>query len=211
MMNLISTMVLTLASLFTLIGCGETAQFSEAPQKRTVKVRSKEFQAFFENFEQLTPCKINTCCIDVTQSKQYKEIDGSVYQKHLAHYQGPVIALGYLPDTLNGYGLVYCTAAATYLPNLALFDTSGELVQTVLLASGCGSDVAYDCKEEVVFNGKNQFITTKSERQYQIDETGNPSKELVFESNSKIKFTIHQRKIAIDTLTIGFGEKGDNI
>lgn len=112
-----------------------------------------------------------------------------------------MIALGYLPDTLNAYALVYCTASAVYLPNIALFDKHGKLLQTVLLASGCGTDVGYDCKEEVVFDGKNRFVTTKREKQYQLDEMGNPSKELSFDSTSKIQFTISKSHIAIDTLS----------
>jgi hypothetical protein len=85
-------------------------------------------------------------------------------------------------------------------PFRALFDKNGELLQTALLASGCGSDVGYHCKEVVVYDGKNQFITTKSEMQYEIDQTGNPNKKVAFESNSRIRFTVNEQQLSIDTL-----------
>ena len=191
---------LLLGSIFTLFGCGEAIPHTKEAASRTEQVCSKPFRDLFANFDQLASCQMNTCCIVVSDSKQYKEIDGSVHQELLANYEGPVIALGYLPDTLNSYALVYCTAAAIYLPNLALYDRSGELIQTVLLASGCGSDVGYHCKEVVVFDGKNQFITTKREKQYEIDQTGMPNKKVAFEVNSKIRFTVNERQISIDTL-----------
>lgn len=92
-------------------------------------------------------------------------------------------------------------------PFRALFDKNGELLQTVLLASGCGSDVGYHCKEVVVYDGKNQFITTKREKQYEIDQTGNPNKKVVFESNSRIRFTVNEQQISIDTLQHAKNEK----
>ncbi len=190
-----------------LFSCGEAVPHTKAAANRTQQVCSKPFRELFANFNELASCKINTCCISVSDSKQYKEIDGSVHQELLAHYEGPVITLGFLPDTLNSYGLVYCTAAATYLPNLALFDKNGELLQTALLASGCGSDVGYHCKEVVVYDGKNQFITTKREKQYEIDQTGNPNKKVVFESNSRIRFTVNEQQISIDTLQHAKNEK----
>jgi hypothetical protein len=194
------TKTLLFGTIFIVIGCGEFTQNKIVSHHRTDVLCSKSFRDFFAKFNKLTACKINTCCIDVSQSKLYEAIDGSGYQDFLANYQGPVIAIGYLPDTLNCYGLVYCTAAAIYLPNLALYNKRGKFIQNVPLASGCGSDVGYKCKEVVVFDGKNQFITTRSEKQYEIDEMGDPKKKLIFESNSRIKFTVNGQQISIDTL-----------
>lgn len=198
--NTYLTKILLFGTIFIVIGCGESTQYKTVSHHRTDPVCSNLFQDFFAKFNKLASCKINTCCIDVSQSKLYKAIDGSGYQDFLANYQGPVIAIGYLPDTFNCYGLVYCTAAAIYLPNLAIYNKRGKFIQNVPLASGCGSDVGYNCKEVVVFDGKNQFITTRSEKQYEIDEMGNPNKKLIFESNSKIKFTVNGQQISIDTL-----------
>jgi hypothetical protein len=191
---------LLLVSLLILSSCGDAAHIKKVSCEKSNEVCSKTFKDFFANFNRLPSLKINTCCIDVSQSKIYKQIDCNDYQLLLAHYKGPVIALGFLPDTLNYYGLVYCTAAATYFPNLALYNRRGDLIQTVPLASGCGSDVGYDCKEVFAFDGKYQFITTKREKQYEIDQSGAPNKKVAFESISKIKYTINERQIKIDTL-----------
>jgi len=195
-----STIMLALCSLVLLNGCAASEQNKVDAQNHRKPTYSKAFGELYNYFEPLTTCKINTCCIDATQSKKYKFIEHKNYQKVLANYDGPMIALGHLPDTLNAYALVYCTASAVYLPNIALFDKRGELLQTVLLASGCGTDVGYDCKEEVVFDGKNRFVTTKKEIQYQLDEMGNPNKERSITATSKIQYSIFKRHIAIDTL-----------
>ena len=195
-----SKRMLAFCSLVLLNSCASSEQNIVDAQNHHKPIYSKAFGELYNYFEPLTTCKINTCCIDATQSKKYKFIEHKNYQKVLANYDGPMIALGHLPDTLNAYALVYCTASAVYLPNIALFDKRGELLQTVLLASGCGTDVGYDCKEEVVFDGKNRFVTTKKEIQYQLDEMGNPNKEPSFTATSKIQYSIFKRHIAIDTL-----------
>ena len=156
---------------------------------------------FFNNFQVLVPQTIfNTTCFDVSVRKEYKKLDIEKYKELLHGYEGPAVSIGYLKDTSDCYSLIYCTAAACYLPNLAVYSRSGELLETTPIASGCGSDMGYECDEKVEIMSSNQIITVKKEKSYEYDSLLQVINSSVKMNVSKIKYTVKNSKILIDTL-----------
>lgn len=175
----------------------------ESKQKKTVlkNLVNLRFKTFLKEFQPLSSNAVfNTTCFDASEYKNCHQLNRELYKQFLNGYEGPALSVGYLKDTSNFYSVIYCTAAACYLPNLAVYDHSGKLLQTMLIASGCGSGMGYECEEMVKLNGGNQITTFRKEKFYECDSLGQKIFSSLEENNSKIRYTIKGSRIQVDTL-----------
>jgi hypothetical protein len=197
----LKTKIITLLLTVLIISCNESLKVKDkVPADEKIKVDAK-FKIFFNNFQVLIPHTIfNTTCFDVSVRKEYKKLDVEKYKKLLNEYEGPAVSIGYLKDTSDCYPLIYCTAAACHFPNLAVYTKSGKLLETTPIASGCGSDMGYECDEKVEIINSNQIITVKNEKSYEFDSLLQVINSSVKINVSKIKYTVKNSKILIDTL-----------
>lgn len=175
-----------------LIACNQSKKSSNMKEEVAEVVEvSPIFENFFKKFSPIkSNLEINTTCLDVTGNSNYKELDIDKYKELLDGYEGPAVSLGYLADTANFYNLIYCTASACYLPNLSVYDKSGQLLNTCLIASGCGSDVGYECSEKVKILNSNKIITTKVEKYYDYDSLGQISNTSIKKMVTKILYSV---------------------
>ncbi len=174
---------------------------SEDSSPNKVKQVSQRFKDFLHEFQPLASRMIlNTTCLDVTQNRNFKYLNSETYRAFLNGYKGPAVSIGFFRDTSQYYSVIYCTAAACYLPNLAVYDHSGKLRQTMLIASGCGAGMGYECKETVTIQGGNQLITLKNERYYECDSLGQKLRASEEEKTTKIKYSVKDGAIQVDTL-----------
>ena len=84
-------------------------------------------------------------------------------------YLGPAVAIGLLPDTSKYYPVVYCTAAACYLPTLAVFSKNGFLISEAQISNGCGSDCGYNCSDSLFINSISDIKLKLSQEFYSCD------------------------------------------
>lgn len=189
--------------VFILCACNETEKIeSENEDKKDTFLVNSIFKEFLNNFHSLpSGMVLNTTCLDVSKNKKYKKMDIAKFKDLLDGYEGPAIAIGYISDTTKFYNLIYATSSACYLPNLSVYNKKGELIETCLLASGCGSDMGYECSEKVQFINSNKIITIKNEKYYETDSLGHKIDASVEEIKSKISYSITiNGNIKIDTL-----------
>ena len=175
----------------------------ESKQKKTVlkNLVNLRFKTFLKEFQPLSSNAVfNTTCFDASEYKNCHQLNSDIYKQFFNFFEGPALSVGYLKDTSNFYSVIYCTAAACYLPNLAVYDHSGKLLQTMLIASGCGSGMGYECEEMVKLNGGNQITTFRKEKFYECDSLGQKIFSSLEENNSKIRYTIKGSRIQVDTL-----------
>lgn len=175
----------------------------ESKQTKTVVKNhvNPRFNEFLKEFQPLSSNTVfNTTCFDASKNKNCHELNSAVYKQFLNGYEGPALSVGYLKDASNFYSIIYCTAAACYLPNLAVYNHSGKLLQTMQIASGCGSGMGYECEEMVKLRGENQIITMRKEKFFQCDSLGQKIVSSAEENNSKIRYIVVGGRIQVDTL-----------
>ena len=93
----------------------------------------------------------------------------SVYIK----YVGPAITIGMLPDTARFYVVIYCTAAACYMPVLAVYTKNGLLIDKKEISMGCGAGVGYTCSEVLCINSLNDISVVYTQEFFEVDSFGN--------------------------------------
>ena len=176
----------------------------EIKQEVQVNIRKNNsgFTDFLTNFQLLSYGEVlNTTCLDIEGNRRYKKLNTSKHKSFLNGYEGPAVSIGYFSDTTNFFVLIYCTASACYLPNLSVYNKNGELIQTCLLASGCGSDVGYECSETVQLISLDKIITTKLEKYYETDSLGEKLESSLNQLKTKILYSIDLNgQIKLDTL-----------
>lgn len=145
--------------------------------------KSTKFEKFISKFKKLSfPFKVNTSCYSPDSLLNIPlEMDND---STFLNYSGPAITMGVLPDTSRFYAVIYCTAAACYLPVLAVFSKDGNVISRKEISSGCGSDVGYVCSEILEIKSQNKITVKRMEETFKNDE---PSKGI----HRSIEKTIH--------------------
>ena len=189
-----------LALVIFLPACTDSNE-SEDRSPNKLKQVNERFKDFLHEFQLLASrVFLNTTYLDVTQNKNFKPLNSKKYRAFLNGYEGPAFSIGLFKDTSQYYSMIYGAAAACFLPNLAVYDHSGNLRQTMLIASGFGAGMGYECKETVTIQGGNQLITLKSERYYECDSLGQKLRGSEEEKTTKIKYCLEDGTIQVDTL-----------
>ena len=174
-----------LALVIFLPACTDSNE-SEDRSPNKLKQVNERFKDFLHEFQLLASrVFLNTTYLDVTQNKNFKPLNSKKYRAFLNGFEGPAFSIGLFKDTSQYYSMIYGAAAACFLPNLAVYDHSGNLRQTMLIASGFGAGMGYECKETVTIQGGDQLITLKSERYYECDSLGQKLRGIVEEKTTK--------------------------
>ena len=110
------------------------------------------------------------------------------------NYSGPAVTIGMLPDTSRFYTVIYCTAAACYMPVLTVFSKKGDVISRKEISKGCGSDVGYMCSENLEIKSQSKIIVTRTEESFKYDV-----------SNKEI---LGSRKKVVNIYTYSIGKNG---
>ena len=174
--------------------CGSEIQINK---RQTVSVNdidtSIQFKNFISKFKIISyPFSANTECFEPDYSYSVPLVmeNDSIF----IEYSGPAISVGLLPDTLDYYAVIYCTAAACYLPILSVYSKSGKLLSKERISNGCGSDIGYECSESFTVYSLEKIVNTYIQQSYSYNESGD-----------EIKGT---RKKTIDTITFSIDANG---
>jgi hypothetical protein len=149
------------------------------------------FKDFIRKFGILQiPIAFNTTCFepDITSSNELDMDNDSTF----IGYVGPSITIGLLPDTTNFYAIIYCTAAACYIPTLAVFSKKGERLSIEPISHGCGSDVGYRCTDSLFINSITDIKSKMIEEEYKIDKDGNPILNTMIQTITIDEFSINK-------------------
>ena len=150
----------------------------------------KAFKTFIQKFNILQiPIAYNTSCYDPDSASSVKlDMDNdSIF----IDYLGPAVTIGLLPDTTNFYAVIYCTAAACYMPTLAVFTKKGERLSIEQISHGCGTDQGYRCFDSLFIHSMTDIKSKMIEDKYQIDSVGNPILNTITRSITIDEFSIN--------------------
>jgi hypothetical protein len=91
-------------------------------------------------------------------------------------YIGPGVTVGMLPDTSEFYAIIYCTAAACYMPVLAVYSKNGTLIDKKEISKGCGAGAGYICSEVLKIKSLNDITVVYTQESFDVDNFGNEVK-----------------------------------
>ncbi len=165
-----------------LVSCGKRSNGNREQS------RQAQFKLFLRNFKELTlPFKANTSCYypDSTTSIRLDQANDTLFLGKGMH-----TSVGILPDTSDFYVLIYCGAAACWLPQLAVYSKGGDLLSEDQISNGCGSDCGYSCSDSLVINSITNIVVTFKSESFDCDslsrETPGTRQRIVKISNYSI-------------------------
>jgi hypothetical protein len=153
---------------------------------------NKAFKTFIQRFKTLQiPLALNSSCFEPDSSISVKlDMDNdSIF----IDYKGPAVTIGLFPDTINFYAVIYCTAAACYMPTLAVFSKNGERLSIEQISHGCGTDLGYKCIDSLLIYSMTNIKSKLIEDRYSIDNTGNPIMNTLTRSITIDEFSINKK------------------
>lgn len=145
------------------------------PNKHTSFLQTEStdnFKKFITKFKILSlPFMASTGCYepDSTTSVPLDMDTDSVF----INYVGPAVTIGMLPDTARFYVVIYCTAAACYMPVLAVYTKNGLLIDKKEISMGCGAGVGYKCSEVLQIKSLNDISVVYTQEFFKVDSSGN--------------------------------------
>jgi len=151
----------------------------------------RAFKTFIQKFKTLQiPIAFNTSCYepDSTNSVKLDMDNDSIF----INYVGPAVTVGLLPDTINYYAVIYCTATACYMPTLAVFSKYGIRLSQEQLSHGCGADQGYRCVDSLVIHSIKEIKSILIEDYYKVDKEGNPVSNTFARSITTDVFSINR-------------------
>lgn len=132
--------------------------------------RTDRFKKFISKFKLLShPVVLNTGCYEANDSLNSR-LDMSNDSIFL-DYVGPAVTVGILSDTTRFYAVIYCIAAACYLPQLTVYTKEGRIISTRSISSGCGSDLGYSCSEFLEIESIHKIILKRREERYKYNDS----------------------------------------
>ena len=165
---------------------------------RFENISSTRFKKYISKFKTLQlPFIANTSCYSPDSSLSVPlNMDND---SSFIGFVGPASTIGMLPDTSKYYVVIYCTAAACYLPTLAVYSKNGKRLDSKPISKGCGADVGYACSEILEVKSTNEIVVTLTEENFKIDNLGNEilgTRKKVLKIN---RYTVNTKgKIKID-------------
>jgi hypothetical protein len=134
--------------------------------------RLVQFKTFINRFTVLSiPFAANTSCY-TPDSLICVPLDMN-NDSTFIDYVGSAVTIGLMPDTADFYAVIYCTAAACYMPTLAVFSKEGKRLSKEQISNGCGFAAGYRCADSLIINSildiKNKLI----EESFNYDKNGN--------------------------------------
>lgn len=107
-------------------------------------------------------------------------------------YIGPGVTVGMLPDTSKFYAIIYCTAAACYMPVLAVYSKNGTLIDKKEISKGCGAGVGYICSEVLTIKSLNDITVVYIQESFDVDNFGNEVKGTNKKKKDTYKYSIEK-------------------
>jgi hypothetical protein len=195
-MNKLSLSMVSILFICFLSNCsgapnGFFEENSNSRSNDTITLR--KFSGFISKFKLLSyPFTANTTCYnqDTVLSVSLDTDNDSLFTR----YAGPGITVGMLPDTSKFYAVIYCTAAACYIPTLAVYSKNGKLLSKKEISKGCGAGMGYVCSETLTIKSVKDIICSNVEELFNCDSSG--------------KEILGTRKKTIDTSKYSIGENG---
>jgi hypothetical protein len=185
---------LLLASIF-IFSCHNSnkdrAETASSVQSRSTSV---QFEKFISKFKMLSyPFAANTDCYEPdTLTSVALDMDND---STFINYVGPGVAVGMLPDTSHFYAVIYCTAAECYMPNLAVFSKTGQMLSKHEIAYGCGFGAGYVCSENLKINSLNDILLIHKEEEYNLNKGGKEIKGTGTRTIKTYKYSITQNGV----------------
>ena len=151
-----------------------------------------EFKKFISKFKILPlPFIANTGCYEPDSSLSVP-LDMNTDSIFIG-YIGPSLTVGMLPDTSNFYAIIYCTAAACYMPVLSVYSKNGTLIDKKELSKGCGAGAGYICSEELIIKSLNDITVVYAQEYYDVDNFGNEVKGTNKKEIDTYKYSIEKQ------------------
>jgi len=164
-----------------------------------------KFGQFISKFKLLSyPFTANTSCYepDTVLSVPLDMDNDSIFIR----YVGPGVTVGMLPDTSDFYVVIYCIAAACYIPQLAVYSKNGEILSMQKISKGCGAGQGYTCLETLTINSLKDIIVINNEEQYDSDSSGIEISDTHKKTVYTNKYSINEKGI-IEVVTSHIEEK----
>jgi hypothetical protein len=115
------------------------------------------------------------CFYPEEDCKNCKRIDTKKDHPYFRKNEAMSTSIGMLPDTSKFYMLLYCNAAACYVPSLAIFTKEGKLIDDKEINYELGADCGFKNSNKVTLKSKNQLQSEYVEESYQCDSLGKPT------------------------------------
>ena len=149
----------------------------------------KRFKQFISKFQLLSyPFIANTGCYepDKALSVPLDMDNDSIF----INYTGPGVSVGMLPDTNKFYAIIYCTAAACYIPDLAVYSKKGKLLSKQQISFGCGAGEGYTCSETLTIKSLKDIVLVNTQEQREFNNQGKEIPENYLKTNDTYHYSI---------------------
>ena len=152
--------------ILTMLSFRFSGTWTNKPFKHTLS----KFKMLDQNF------KFDYICFSPEEDcKSCKRIDTKNDHPYFRQNEAMSSSIGILPDTSKFYMLLYCSAAACYVPSLAVFNKEGKLLDNKEINFDLGADCGFKNSNRVTLKSKNQLQSEYFEESYQCDSLGKPT------------------------------------